>query len=74
MPMRGELVIPASPSRADFAIPATRSRSEWELSDRSIWAVICFCLIGLLVTFGFALSVIGLDQLPVIMAQYNLFG
>ncbi len=63
MPMRGELVI-----------PATQSRAEWELSDQDVWAVVGFCLIGLFVTFCFALSALNLDQLPLLIAQYNLFG
>jgi hypothetical protein len=63
MPMRGELVI-----------PATQSTPEWELSDQGIWAVLGFCLIGLFVTFCFALSALSFDQLPLLIAQYNLFG
>jgi hypothetical protein len=63
MPMRGELVI-----------PVTQSRLEWELADRDLWAILCFCMIGLLVTFCFALSRLGFDQAALLIAQYNLFG
>jgi hypothetical protein len=63
MPMRGEL-----------AIPATQSNLEWELSDHGIWSVVCFCLVGLLVTFCFALTELRFDQLPLLIAQYNAFG
>jgi hypothetical protein len=68
MPMRGELVIPATQSQSGWEL----SRSTQKLLDQGVLPVVCFCLIGLFLTF--ALSAIGFDQLPLLMAQYDLFG
>jgi hypothetical protein len=59
MPMRGELVVPVRRS---------------EISDGSLLPIFCFCSIGLLLTLYFALSQLSFDQLPLLVAQYNLFG
>jgi hypothetical protein len=59
MPMRGEL-----------GVPARRS----EISKDSLLPIFCFCSIGLLMTLYFALSQLPFDQLPLLVAQYNLFG
>jgi hypothetical protein len=59
MPMRGELAAPAS-------------RSEHGGGEADTWAVIGFCLIGLIISLYFALSAQALDQLPLLIVQYNL--
>ena len=57
MPMRGELAVPTP-------------RSQPNTQDDSAWAVIAFCLIGLLVTLYHISQ--SLDQLPLLVMQYNL--
>jgi hypothetical protein len=59
MPMRGEL-----------GVPVRRS----ETSKGSLLPIFCFCSIGLLMTLYFALSQLTFDQLPLLVAQYDLFG
>ena len=58
------------PMRGDLAVPIRRS----EISDGSLLPIFCFCAIGLLMTLYFALSQPSFDQLPLLVAQYNLFG
>jgi hypothetical protein len=57
MPMRGELRGPAGRSDDNAAA--------------DIGAIIGFCLIGLAISIYLALSVQGLDQIPVLIVQYN---
>jgi|HubBroStandDraft_1064217.scaffolds.fasta_scaffold1183948_1 hypothetical protein len=59
MPMRGELAVPAL-------------RSETGAADEVIWAIVGFCLIGLAISLCFALSAQPLDQVPLLVLQYNL--
>jgi hypothetical protein len=63
MPMRGELVVPIRHSQADR-----------EVSQSGVFPVVCFCIIGLLVTLCFALSKPAFDQLPLLVAHYNIAG
>jgi hypothetical protein len=60
MPMRHELSIP--PMRP---IGITGPK-------RDLWAVIGFCLIGLLTSIYFAFSATPLDEIPLFVMQYNL--
>jgi hypothetical protein len=58
--------------RGELTIPAAQLRSQH--SAENILPIVCFCTIGLLMTFTFALCEPGLDQLPLLIAQYNVFG
>jgi len=40
--------------------------------ERDLWAVLGFCLIGLLKTIYFAFSATLLDEIPLLIMQYNL--
>jgi hypothetical protein len=60
MPMRGELAAPGSRSEDGGA------------GEGDVWAVVGFCLIGLAVSLYMALSAQSLDQIPLLIVQYNL--
>ena len=61
MPMRGELAIPAMPLDAGASIV------------HDLWPIIGFCLIGLAVSIVFAASSTPLDQISLLIMQYNQF-
>jgi hypothetical protein len=58
MPNRGELAVPAM--RAATAVPAAGDA----------WTVIGFCAIGWLISIFAAISSLGLDAVPRLMAQF----
>jgi hypothetical protein len=60
MPMRGELVVPKR-----YVAPADALRD-------NMLAVLAFCLFGLVATLYFAIHRVGLDQLPLLVIEYNL--
>ena len=59
MPMRGELPIRA---RQSAIVPAT---------EHDAWAVIGFCLIGLLMSMYFTITSTPSDQIPLLIVLYN---
>ena len=61
MPMRGELPIPGMCSNIRKPV------------ESGVLAVIGFCLIGLAVTMGFAVSATPFDQIPLLIEQANLW-
>jgi hypothetical protein len=59
------------PMRNELSLPTMRSTDVMG-AERDIWAVLGFCLIGLLTTIYFAFSATPLDQIPLLVMQYNL--
>jgi hypothetical protein len=66
MPNRGELPIPAMRGKS-----ATKSaaKSGAALPDSEAWTIIAFCVIGWLMSFYVAVSSVGVDAFPGLMAQ-----
>jgi hypothetical protein len=60
MPMRNELAAPSM--RLPKVAPVYREA----------WAIIAFCFIGLAVSLYFAAQNVALDQVPLLIVQYNL--
>lgn len=62
------------PMRDEIVVPVRRSEMNKGLSESSLLPVLCFCLVGLLLTLYFVLSKLPFDQLSLLIAQYDLFG
>jgi hypothetical protein len=58
--MRNELL-----ARAQYPAAPDPSRDD-------LLAVLAFCLFGLVATLSFAAATVGIDQLPLLIIQYNL--
>jgi hypothetical protein len=67
MPNRGELPIPARRG-------AGAAQSHAARPDADAWTVIAFCIIGGLLSFYLAVVSVGIDGLPVAMAQQMPWG
>lgn len=65
MPMRGELAVPALRRN-------TRNKAKNDAKGDGPWPVLAFCVIGLLLTFAFAVALGPPEQIPLLMMQYNL--
>ncbi len=61
MPMRYELVMPAS-----------RQVDDVKAADPDLLAIVCFCGLGLAATLLLGLSAVSFDQIPLLIMQYNL--
>jgi hypothetical protein len=61
------------PNRGELPTPVMRARSADNSGkpdlDTDAWTIIAFCAIGLAMTFYVALSTVGTDTLPTLMAQ-----
>ena len=60
--------------RDELVLPVKYSEASSEHSEGSLLPILCFCSIGVTVTLCFVLSKQSFDQLPLLVAQYNLFG
>ena len=61
MPMRGEL-----------AAPTLRAISSNAADDRQAWLLVGLCAIGVLAATCTALNFVPFDQIPMLVAQFNL--
>jgi hypothetical protein len=68
MPNRGELPSPAQRAR-NAAVRSAAIKPSSAMPDAEAWTIIAFCAIGWLMTFYFALSSVGVDAFPQLMAQ-----
>ncbi|MFZ0610264.1 MAG: hypothetical protein WAM75_21590 [Xanthobacteraceae bacterium] len=61
------------PNRGELPTPVLRARSAAKSGkpdlDTDAWTIIAFCAIGLVMTFYLALSTVGTDTVPRLMAQ-----
>ena len=60
------------PMRSELADPTTRSGDVAAVDD-GLWVVIGLCAIGLLLSINLAVYVEPVDQIPILIAQYNLW-
>jgi len=58
------------PNRGDLADPALRIRLS-DSTHQDIFPIISFCLIGLLISVSLALGSQHLDQISLLILQYN---
>ena len=58
MPMRNELTFPARTANTE--------------PDGDAWAIVGFCLTGLIASLYLAATSLPLDDIPVLIVQYNL--
>lgn len=57
------------PNRRDLAMPRARAESRASASDDA-WTIIGLCAIGWLMSLYFAVSHLGIDAVPRLMAQF----